>query len=66
MNQTFNIQIVHGLDDSYVGYEFAVNEIEVDAKNYEDAIELAEKQYFAEHPEMQKQVKKFGISFYQN
>jgi hypothetical protein len=65
MKRTFNIEIRHGLDNTYVGYEYAYHEVEVQAEGFDDAVRLAEQKYVAERPEMAKQIEMFGCSFSQ-
>ena len=66
MKNTYTIQIVHGSGNAYPNHEFVTYETNVEASDWNEAINLAEKKYFAEElPCMTRLAKTYGMSFYQ-
>ena len=66
MTTAYTIQIVHGSGNFYPNNEFVTYETNVIANSFDEAIDLAEKKYFAEElPSMTTLAKIYGMSFYQ-
>ena len=66
MTTTYTIQIVHGSGNFYPNHEFVTYETNVIANSFDEAVNLAEKKYFAEElPFMTNLAKIYGMSFYQ-